>query len=88
MEYVPPNPKIVRAARAEFVALGVSAEVIVVLENQDARFVAGGLAEIVRRGQSAEASADDDQIVGFACVHGLGSTAPKSAVGDFVHGFE
>ena len=76
------------AARAKFVALGVPAEIIVVLENQDARFVARGLAEIVRRGQSAEPSADDDQIVGFARVHGLGSTVPKSVVFDFVHGFE
>ena len=76
------------AAGAEFVALGVSAEVIVVLKNQDARLVARSLAEIVRRGEAADASAHDHQVVGFARVHGLGSVVPEGAVADFVHGFE
>ena len=75
-------------ARAKFVALGVPAEVIVVVENQDARLVASGLAEKMRRGESADASADNHQIVGLASVHGLGSIVPEGAVAEFVHGFE
>src|SRR6202795_1581953 len=59
-----------------------------VFKNQDARLVARGLAEIVRGGESADASAHDHQIVGFARVHGLGSVVPESIVADFVHGLE
>src|ERR1019366_790733 len=75
-------------ARAKFVALGVPAEVIMVLKNQDARLVARSLAEIMRRGQSADASSHDHQIIGFASVHGLGSVLPESTVAESVHAFE
>jgi hypothetical protein len=66
----------------------VSAKVIVILENQDTRFVAGGYVKKVRGGEAADASPYDYQIIGFASVHGLGSIVPKDAVANFVHGFE
>ena len=50
-------------ADPKFVALGVSAEIVVVLEDQDARRRAVGFAVEPRRGQSADAAADHDQIV-------------------------
>src|SRR5579863_6560963 len=47
----------------ELVALGVAAEVVVIVEDQDARPGAGVLAIVMRRGQAADAAAHDDEIV-------------------------
>ena len=69
-----------RVVHAELVALGVSAKVVVIVEDQDAGFAAGGLAIEVRRGKTADAAADDDQIVGFAGVFGLARGIPERAV--------
>ena len=44
----------------KFVSLGVSAEVVVIVENQDARFRASVLAMEIRGGEPADASANDD----------------------------
>ena len=52
----------------ELVALGVAAEVVVVLENQDTGVRASLLAEEIGRRQTTEAGTDDDQIVGLAGV--------------------
>src|SRR6202034_638963 len=51
------------AGTAQLVALGVTAEVVVVVEHQDLRVCAVKLAEEVRRRQPADAAADDRQIV-------------------------
>src|SRR5205085_4818626 len=40
------------------------------------------------RGETADASTHDDQIVRFTCISRLGSIFPKSAVTDLVHGLE
>src|SRR5258708_30039119 len=46
----------------EFVALGMAAEIVVVVENQNARLVSHLLAIKIRRGQAADATAHDDQV--------------------------
>ena len=77
-----------RVVHAKFVALGVSAEVVVIIENEDARFVAGRLAVEMRGRQSADAAADDDQVVGFAGIFGLARRIPESSIAKAVRGFE
>ena len=63
------------AAEVVLVALGVAAEIVVVVEDQDARAGPRGAVE-VRRRQAADAAADDDQVVGLAGV--LGRRWPRS----------
>ncbi len=58
------------AADVELVALGVAAEVVVVLQHQDAG-VGLGLAPEVRCGQAADPAADHHQIVGLVVLHRL-----------------
>jgi hypothetical protein len=53
------------SAVGELVALGVPAEVVVVIEHEDAR-VGTCLAEVVRGGQPADAAADDNEVVVLA----------------------
>ena len=64
----------------KFVALGVAAEIVVVFENEDARLAARGFAVEVRCRQSADAAANDDQIVGFAGIFGLARRVPECAI--------
>ena len=49
----------------ELVALGVTAEIVVIVEHEDARIGAGRAAVEPRRSQSADAATDDDEIVAF-----------------------
>ncbi len=49
----------------KLVALGVSAEVVVVVDHQHTRFFACALAEKVCRRQAADSASDHDQVVGF-----------------------
>jgi hypothetical protein len=49
----------------EFVAFRVAAEVVVVLQDQDASVRAEALAVVVRRGQAADTAANDHEIVRF-----------------------
>ena len=57
---------------AEFIAFGVSAEIVVIVEDQDARIAAGALQEVIRRAQAADAAAGDHQIVGLVGVRHRG----------------
>ena len=75
-------------ADAEFVALGVSAEVVVVFEDEDARVRAGVLAIEMRGGEAADAAADDDEVVGFAGVLRRAGRFPERAVAQAVRGVE
>src|SRR5262249_1302608 len=59
------------AAEAKLIAFGVTAEVIVVVENEDVRFWPGVLAVEVGGGKSADSSSDDDEIVGFLIRSGI-----------------
>src|SRR6266852_2408293 len=52
-------------AAREFVALGMAAKIIVIVENQNARFVSSLLAIKIRRGKTADTASHDDQIVSF-----------------------
>ena len=62
----------------EFVALGVAAEIIVVVQDQYAALGCLGPMEVGCR-QTADAAADDDQIVFFA---GIGGRRPGLAVSE------
>ncbi len=68
----------------EFVALGVAAEIIVVVQDQYAAFRCLGPIEVGRR-QAADAPADDDQIVFLA---GIGRRRPGLAVSERMSAFE
>ena len=54
-----------RTALVELIALGVAAEVVVVVEDQDPRPCAVQLAMEVRGRESADAAADHDEVVGL-----------------------
>ena len=62
-------------AGVKFVAPRVTAEIVVIFEDQNLGFRSGHLAEEIRRGKAADAAAHDDQIVGFGigrgCVPGV-----------------
>src|SRR5207253_2543063 len=51
------------AVDRELVALGVAAEIVVVVEDEDARVVPGRAAVEPGRGEPADAAADNDEIV-------------------------
>ena len=55
-------------ADPELVAPRVAAEVVVIVEDEDARGWTGGLAKVPGGGQPADAGADDDQVVALAGV--------------------
>ncbi|MNS49920.1 hypothetical protein D3C72_825520 [compost metagenome] len=70
------------AAHREFVALGVAAEVVVVVEDQDAPVRAKLLAIEPRRGQPADAAAHHHEVIRFARQHGrVRSAFARQAVG-------
>ncbi len=71
----------------EFVALGVTAEIVVVVENEDARGLVLGAVEMRRR-QPADAAADDDQIVSLAGRGDRARLRPEIAVAQRVRRFE
>src|SRR5258708_25987416 len=60
------------AAQVEFVAFGVTAEIVVIVENEDATMRLGLCTVEVRGGKAAQARADDDQVVFLAGVRGRG----------------
>ena len=66
------------AAGTELVALGVAAEVVVVVEDQHARLRAGARAVEIRGGEAADAAADDDEVVGLAGVDRAGRPPPRT----------
>src|ERR1700730_5676467 len=54
------------AVQVEFVAFGVTAEIVVIIENEDAAAGLGLRAVKVRGGETADACTDDDQVVFLA----------------------
>src|SRR6202166_5298941 len=73
-------------ADAELVALGVSAKVVVVIENENAGVRASRLAIEVSGRKAADAAPYDDEIVGFAGVLRGAGCVPESAVAQGVRG--
>src|SRR5437773_709796 len=67
-------------AGAKLVALGVPAEVVVVVENQYAGFWSSRFAEEVSRRESADASAHNYKIVLLVGVDGRSGVVPEGAV--------
>jgi hypothetical protein len=55
----------------------VAAEVVVFIEDQNARRRSGGPAEEPRRGEPADARADDDQIVALAAIDDRARAGPE-----------
>ena len=76
------------AAVSELVALGVAAEVVVVVEHEHLRGRSGGLAVEVRRGEAAQAGADHDQVVDLAGVGGGGDLKGASVAPQIVRRLE
>ena len=64
------------AAVGELVALGVAPEVVVVVENEDARAGAGRSQEEPGGGESAQPPADHHQVIALAGVGGVGPGDP------------
>jgi hypothetical protein len=58
----------------------VAAEVVVIVEDEDARRRSGGLAEEPRRGEPADARADDDQIVALAAIDDRACAGPERPI--------
>ena len=73
------------AVDLDLVALGMAAEIVVILDDQDAR-VRLRLAVEVRSGQPADPAADDDQVIGI--VDALGMLDPQRAVAKRMRIFE
>ncbi len=71
----------------EFVALRVSAEIVVIVQHQDPGAAADVLDEVIRRGETAHAGADDDQIVGLVGVRG-GCQIDAPAIAERMRYFE
>src|SRR5262249_34348023 len=72
---------------AELVPLGVAAEVVVVVENQDFRAPADVADEEIRCRQTAQAAADDDEIVRLAGVVRAGQI-PLPPIAELMRHFE
>ena len=62
----------------------MSAEVVVVVKDQDSGIVPGALAIKMRRGKSADACADHDQVISLAGRFGIGRGRLKFVVTKFV----
>ncbi len=75
------------AAGREFIALGVTADIVVVVEDQNARGLVSGAVE-VRRREPADAAADDDQIVILAGRGDRAGLRPEVGVAQRVGGLE
>src|SRR5882762_679406 len=81
------------APQVEFIAFGMTAEIVVIVENEDAAVCLSCAVE-VRGGEAADASTDDDQVVflagiprrgpalavaqGMGVLEGAGVTAPEA----------
>ena len=75
------------AVVAEFIALGVAAEIVVIVEDQHARAAPGAFQEIVGRAQAADAAADDHQVIGLVEARG-GRQIHATAVAQLMRHFE
>ena len=72
----------------KFVALGVPAEVVMIIEDQDARARARLLAIEVGCRQTTDTAPHHYKIVGFASAFRIGSSAPESFVPQLVRDLE
>ena len=75
------------AVHVELVALGVAAEIVVVLDDQDLRTGPRGAIEIRRR-QPADAAAHDDEVVALVRVDQRCRLGPEIAVAHFMRRLE
>src|ERR1700734_1645585 len=76
------------AAQVKLVSLSMTSEVVVVLKNENASCLSGFLTKEISRGQPANSSPDNHQIVGFAALDGLACALPKGAVAQAVSNLE
>jgi len=73
------------AVVAELIAFGVAAEIVVIIEHEDARGAACVFEKEVSRAEAAHTGADDDEIVGFVGMRDGGKvdgTGIAQVVGD------
>src|SRR5580693_4338138 len=66
--------------RTKLVALGVAAEVVVIIENKDASRGTGSLAIEVSGGKTAHARPHDNEVVSLVSIDGRASRLPESAL--------
>ena len=64
----------------ELVALGVSPEIIVVLQDENPRRLSGGLVKEACGREAADAATHDDQVVAFTGAFGLPCVCPECTV--------
>jgi hypothetical protein len=65
----------------------MAAEIVVILENQDARVFAGGFAIEVGGAEAAD-TADYHEVVRFTGVHGRAGLLPERAIAHLIGDFE
>ncbi len=73
------------ASELELVALGVAAEVVMIVEHQNARVRARGLPKEIRGSEPADAAADHDQVIHFTVFDD--TLRPHAAVAELVGDF-
>ncbi len=68
----------------EFVAPGVAAEVVVIVEQKNVDVAAGFLPKSISSGQPTDSCTDDDQVVGFSRINRLAHDIRTLSVSQFV----
>src|ERR1700744_969764 len=76
------------AAEVKLVALGMTSEVVVILQNENARRFSCLFAEEICGGQPADSASNDDQIICFLYPDWLAGRFPKRAIAEAVRGFK
>ncbi len=82
-KYAAAEREVALAGVLELISFGAPAEIIVVVENQDARVLVRSAIEMGRR-ESADAPSDDDEVVALVDVRGVPPllAIPGALVGD------
>ena len=77
-----------RATNAELVALGMPAEIVVIVEDQNASLGAHCLAVVMCGSQAADTASNDDQIVSLACAFRFPRCIPEGSIAQAVRSFK
>ena len=71
-------------AHAELISLGVATEVIVVVEDENARLRSGHFPEIMSSREATDSAPHYNQVISFASFRGLAGVIPKSSIAQAV----
>ncbi len=75
------------AAQCELIALGMAAEIVVIIENENARRCVHGAVEVCS-GEPADATANDDEIVDLIRIGDLAALGPEITIAQTVSALE